>query len=405
MKTYEFKLYRTKKEQHLWKQLDIANEVWNFCITARRWHFKQTGKSLQTFSLQKIITQVKKAPMYQHWNALNSQAIANQADRVWLSYEAFFANLKLPKKERRKISLPGYKKRSKQKSFTLRQVGEALDQQHNRIRIGGKWFKYHKSREVEGNIKTITVKQNKLGEWFIYVVSDHTETAKQTRTGKSVGFDFGLKQFLTGSDGSVFTMPLLFKRTLRELAKAHRNVSRAKRGSRNRKRALKHLNRVHQKVSNARKDFHWKLAKHLVQTYEVICLETLNLKGMRALWGRKVSDLGFYSFVQKLKHQANKHGTTLIFIDRWFPSSKQCFSCKLINNELHLRDREWSCICGSHNDRDHNASLNIYEEGARLFAIGNDSDADGISSATKRKEGTIANIHCCDPVSFEALQE
>lgn len=224
MKTYEFKLYRTKKEQHLWKQLDIANEVWNFCITARRWHFKQTGKSLQTFSLQKIITQVKKAPMYQHWNALNSQAIANQADRVWLSYEAFFANLKLPKKERRKISLPGYKKRSKQKSFTLRQVGEALDQQHNRIRIGGKWFKYHKSREVEGNIKTITVKQNKLGEWFIYVVSDHTETAKQTRTGKSVGFDFGLKQFLTGSDGSVFTMPLLFKRTLRELAKAHRNI-------------------------------------------------------------------------------------------------------------------------------------------------------------------------------------
>jgi putative transposase len=395
VQTYSFKLYRTPKEKYLWRQLEIANEVWNFCITAIEWNYRETKKHLTYVDLGKIITQVKKAPMYAHWKTLNSQAIEDQAKRIHLAWKRFFANLKLPKNERQKVSPPRYKKRSDQKSWTLRQNGIILIQTNNKVRIGGKWFKYHKSREIEGKTLTLTVKRNKLGEWFIFITSDHKDqiAAAKTRTGKSVGFDFGLKQFLTGSDGSVFTMPLYFKRLLRDLTKANRNVSRCKRGSKNRKRALRHLNRMNQRVANARADFHWKLALQLVKTYEVICLETLNLEGMKKLWGRKVSDLGFYGFVQKLKYQAEKHGTTLVFIDPFFPSSKQCSSCKHKKDDLNLRDREWDCSnCSAHHNRDANASRNILEEGMKIFAaqcsgtVGTSTVA-GVSRKPRRKAG------------------
>jgi putative transposase len=380
VQTYAFKLYRTPKEKHLWDRLEVANEAWNFCITACRWYYAETQKHLSRFDLQKLITIVRNSDMHGHWKLLQSKALEDQSKRVWLAYERFFTNLKLSKAERKKVSPPGYKKRSKQKSWTLRANLINLDQTNNQVSIGGRnrngssqrWFKYHKSREVQGNIKTITFKRNNLGEWFIYVVSDHTETveAPKTRTGKSVGFDFGLKQFLTGSNGTVITAPQPMKAALKEVKKAHRAFSHTERGSKNRKRALKHLNRVMERITNIRDDFQWKLAKQLAETYEVICLETLNLKGMKALWGRKVSDLAFYSFVQKLKHEAAKHDSTIVFIDRWFPSSKTCSSCGHKLDNLNLRDREWSCpSCKTHHDRDFNAAVNIHKEGMRLHGL------------------------------------
>jgi putative transposase len=115
---------------------------------------------------------------------------------------------------------------------------------------------------------------------------------------------------------------------------------------------------------NVEARFLWELAYQLCEQYDGIVLETLTLHGMQALWGRKVSDLGFGTFVQRLHYVAQKTGTIVHHIDPWFPSSKRCHVCGSLNLFITLRDRVWACACGTTHKRDHNASINIYWEGA-----------------------------------------
>jgi putative transposase len=184
-------------------------------------------------------------------------------------------------------------------------------------------------------------------------------------TGKSAGFDFGLTTYLTGSDGTEYHAPQPFKHSLKDVAKANRSLSTKRQGSCNRRQARRHLARVHKHVSNQRQAFHWELAHHLCAEYDVIALETLNLQGMKALWGRKVSDLGFATFIETLHHVASKTGTVVRHIDHWFPSTKLCSVCGCINQHITLRDRVWTCPdCGTTHQRDHNAAINISREGA-----------------------------------------
>ena len=136
------------------------------------------------------------------------------------------------------------------------------------------------------------------------------------------------------------------------------------RRSNNQRKALLNLARVHRKIANQRNDYHWKLANQITDKYDVICFETLNMDGMKRLWGKKISDLGFYSFLQKVKYLAKKKGKMVRFIDKWFPSSKMCHKCGCINESLELRDREWACdSCDTYHDRDLNAAINIHAVG------------------------------------------
>jgi len=106
------------------------------------------------------------------------------------------------------------------------------------------------------------------------------------------------------------------------------------------------------------------LAHDLCATYDTIYLEDLELRGMASLWGRKVADLGFGRFVQILHQAAAKHGTHVHHIDRFFPSTKLCHVCGNLNAFITLRDRAWTCACGTTHQRDRNAARNIYREGA-----------------------------------------
>ena len=118
-------------------------------------------------------------------------------------------------------------------------------------------------------------------------------------------------------------------------------------------------------MARVRQAFHWELARELCQHYDTIRLETLNLQGMKALWGRKVSDLGFASFVSILHHTAQKCGTVVQHIDPWFPSTKRCHVCGHIHDSITLRDRAWTCVnCDTMHKRDLNAAININEAGA-----------------------------------------
>ncbi len=259
---------------------------------------------------------------------------------------------------------PRFKPHHKYKSFTLLQAGWKL-LPDNRIKIGKRIYSYFKSRDVCGNLKRCTIKRDAVEDVYICILTDYVEPDyNRVMTGKIAGFDFGLKRFLTGSNGHDIESPEFFKRSINAIKCANRNHSRKQKRSNNRERARLDLARKHRKIERQREDFHWKLAHQLTDEYDEIRLEDLNLQGMKALWGRKVSDLGFADLVKKLVYIAKRKGVKMKFIDKWYPSSKTCSACGVVNETLNLRDRNWQCNdCGITHDRDRNAAINIYRVG------------------------------------------
>ena len=366
IKTYKFKLYKSKKNKHLDDGIDIAAAIWNYCIVIHRKYYRIYGEHLFANKLKKHIAKVKKT-LHPEWQALGSQAIQDVAERVDRSYKAFFNHVK--QKRHGKKSPPHFCKRERYKSFTLKQTGYAFHAD-NKVTIMGREYKYCKSRSMEGEIKTLTVKRNALGEIYLIVVTRQECNDILLRAGKAVGMDFGLKHFLNLDDGSVIDSPQWYNASLNELRTAHRAVSRCQKGSRNRWRAIRNLERVYQRISNHRRDWFYKLANQLVSEYAIICIEDLNLDGMKRLWGRKVSDLAFAEFVSILEWVASNAGTTVVKIDRWVPSSKVCCVCGRLNTNLTLKQRSWTCeCCHTTLDRDTNAAINIKRMGLTQLGI------------------------------------
>ncbi len=360
MKTYKFKLYSNHGNRELHKTIDGHAHVWNHCVAFQRRYYGIYGKYISKFRLINHISKLKRLPKFAHWNQLPSQAIQDVAARLDKGYKAMFEARATGKKWGR----PRFKPRRKYKSFTLLQAGWQL-LPGNKIRIGKCVYHYFKSRAIFGNPKRCTIKRDAIGDIYICILTDYEESNyNRVMTGKIAGFDFGLKRYLTGHNEHDIDSPLFFKRSLNAIKQANRAHSRTKKQSKNRERARLDLARKHRKIERQREDFHWKLAHQLTDAYDEIRLEDLNLKGMKRLWGRKVSDLAFADFVVKLKYIAAKKGVKITFIDKWYPSSKTCSACGTVNESLNLRDTTWQCSdCGTTHDRDRNAAINIYRVG------------------------------------------
>ena len=361
MKTFCFKLYKSEHNVKLHTQINAAALTYNHCIALHNRYYKLFGKFLNQNKLKKHLTKIKKIAKFKYLSKYGSQAVQDVAERINRAFELFFANIK------RKVhcSPPKFKKVKRYKSFTLKQSGWKLDENNRSITINGQRYKYFQSRRVHGKIKTVTIKRDSLGDIYVYLVTDAKIFEVETRTGKSVGFDFGLKKFLTASDGKDVTSPLFFSNSSKLIAKASRELSRKRKGSNNKKRARLNLARVYKKTTNRRHDFHFKSARRLCLEYDTICIEDLSIKGMQRLWGRKISDLGFSDFVKILKYEASKFGTVVIEVDRYFASSRLCHCCGEKNPQMKdLRIRQWKCPkCGAMHDRDRNAAINILQEG------------------------------------------
>ena len=361
MKTYKFKMYSNHGNRELHKTIEGHVHVWNHCVALQRRYYGIYGKYISKFRLINHISKLKRLPKFAHWNQLPSQAVQDVATRIDKGYKAMFQ----ARAKGKAWGRPRFKPRRKYKSFTLLQAGWKL-LSGNKIRIGKPVYHYFKSREVLGNPKRCTIKRDAVGDVYICVLTDHEdEGLNQVMTGKIAGFDFGLKTYLTGSDDNDIESPQFFKRSINAIKRANRNHSRKKKRGRNRERARLNLARKHRRIANQREDFHWKLAHQLTDEYDEIRLEDLNLQGMKALWGHKVSDLGFADFVKKLVYIASKKGVKITFIDKWYPSSKTCSVCGAVNEALNLRDRTWQCpSCDTQLNRDRNAAVNIHRVGA-----------------------------------------
>ena len=230
------------------------------------------GKHLNCAKLQAHIAKLRKHNSF--WQLVGSQAVQDICQRIEKAYQLFF------KHHKKGVKPPGFKKVKKYKSFTLKQAGYKF-LGGNRIKIGDKIYQYWNSREIEGTVKTLTIKRTPLGELFMVVVVDSvSESEIKFETSKIAGFDFGLRTFLTCSEGFSIESPLFLKQSLSAIKSSCKQHSRKLKGSNNREEARLHLVRKHEDVVNRRSDWFWKLAHDLTNKFDVLCFETLNLKGV-----------------------------------------------------------------------------------------------------------------------------
>ena len=350
MITFEYNIYRSKNTVWIDRMLSECCFVWNHALALQKRYYRMYGKFISLNNMQKHFAKRIKR------NLLHSQTVQEILDRLDISYKRFFKRIsKRP---------PKFKRREEFSSFVFKQGGFKLNGNTIRINSINRIFKFSFSRNYEGNVKQVRFKRLKNNRYHLFIVTDkRPDTIGKSRNGAYVGIDFGLKQYLTLSDGKRYDNPLFFKEYIKDIRLANRRLSRAKKGSNNRKRRLFELNQIYYRIKNRRDDFQWKLAHELCRSYDAIFIEDLNIEAMRRLWGRKISDLSHSSFIEKLIYIASKYGVRVHKIDRFYPSSKTC-ECGYIHNDLSLKDRVWECPdCHRVNDRDLLAANNILRRG------------------------------------------
>lgn len=236
------------------------------------------SKFLNVNRLKIHLTKLKRTKRFAYIRSLGSQAVQDIAERIDRAYSVFWSNLK----RGIRTTPPKFKAVRRYKSLTLKQAGCSLDEAKGRIKLGKSWYGYFQSRKTEGKVKTVTVKRDTLGDIYVYLVCDCQVEQAETRTGKSVGLDFGLHTFLTASDGNDIISPDFFTLNVKTIRTKCRKLSHKLKGSHNRERAL-------------------------------------NIKAMARLWGRKIHSLGFSEFVKVLDYEAMKFGTRIVFAPQFCP--------------------------------------------------------------------------------------
>lgn len=241
------------------------------------------------------------------------------------------------------------------------------------------WVKFYKGREITGKIKSATIKREASG-WYISI---HVEIEKAIpkpavpMRETSVGIDLGLRRFVTLSTGEMIENPRYYREAERRLRKAQKSLSRKVKGSNNWYKAKQRVARCHEDVARCRKDFLDQLSTKLVNNYDLICIETLNVEAIKKSLrlGKSVSDAGWGKFIWMLEYKAVEKGKRIYKADRWRPSSKTCNSCGFVHKGLKLSDEVFECPnCGLVIDRDLNAAINLVAVGLTetLTACGGD---------------------------------
>lgn len=371
MISYKYNIYHSKKMKHLDKMLRECCFVWNHALALQRRYYCLFGKYIPANRMQKHFAKRIRRHL------LHSQTVQDILQRLDSAYNRFFK--KLAKRP------PKFKSPEKFNSFVFKQGGFTLNGNVFTINKNKKRFKFSLSRKYEGNVKQIRIIRETCRRYSLIIITDHNPVSsyRKTHNGASVGLDFGLKTYLTASDGNHIVSPLFFKRYQNNIKKYNKRISKSIKGSNNRKRRRFELQQAYRKIENMRNDFQWKLAHELCKRYDFIFLETLNIEGMKRLWGKKISDLSHSSFVDKLEYIATKYDVIIHHIDKWYPSSKTC-TCGYVNKNISLKDRMWACpACGAINDRDLLASQNILRKGiSELESMSNSGSSNtGVSYA------------------------
>jgi putative transposase len=223
------------------------------------------------------------------------------------------------------------------------------------------------------DIKSATLTKNKNGIVYLSILIDKPNKNLIKPVNNVIGLDLGIKDFIVDSNGNTFENIKIKRNNEKKLTKSHKELSRKQKGSKNKEKSRIKLAKLYEKLNNIKENYLHQVTNQLLNENQVIVIEDLNVKGMikNHNLARSIQELSLYRFKQMLTYKAEWYGRDIIEIDRFFPSSKLCSSCQYKNNELSLKDREWTCVnCGQHHNRDYNAAINILNEGKRILKIG-----------------------------------
>jgi putative transposase len=352
-------LYPTPaQERQLFLVLKVCRNWYNMCLSERKWAFKLEGRSVSKSQQEKTAICYRKTFA---WAAqpVFSQTFQSVCDDVDKAYQAFFRRVKTGEKP----GYPRFKGRNHFNSFAFKQfgIGARLDGRRLKLYgIGRVRVRWH--RPLEGVIKTVRI-VHKAGRWYACFACDVPETTPLPQTGRVIGIDVGIASLITTSDGAKVDHPTFYRQSQAKLRILQRKLARAKKGSKNRRKALLRVQRQHEHSANQRKDVLHKLSYELVQQNDVIALEALRVRNMvrNKHLSKSIMDSGWSTFRQFLTYKAESARRVVIAVDPAY-TSKCCSQCGAMFQDFNLSTRWVECPCGLSLERDHNAAINILKK-------------------------------------------
>jgi putative transposase len=342
------------------KHFGCSRFVYNHFLKEKQDHYLNNGKTLNYNNCANNLKGLKRND-YQWLKEVNSQSLQQSLMNLETAYGNFF---------RKKSKFPRFKKKSNHQSF---RVPQHISLKGYRIQIPKfkEGIEINLHRKLEGEIKSATFSRTPSGKYFCSILCEVPKKSKP-KTGKSVGIDLGITDFIVTSDGEKVKNPNFNRNLKSKLAKASKHLSRKTKGSNRYKRQRKKVAKIYEKITNSRKDFQHKLSTRLINEYDMISLESLAVKNMvkNHNLAYSISDASWSSFVSMLEYKAQWYGKEIRKIDRWYPSSKTCSKCDYIIDKLPLSVRKWQCPkCGENHDRDVNAAKNIHRQGLTITDV------------------------------------
>ena len=340
----------------------LCRHIYNWGLARRKEAYETTGKGLTYVQQSAEMTVYKQA---NRWLCdVYADCLQQSLRDLERSYRNFFE---------KRSKFPRFKSRHRTPPKLRFAKDVVLERTRIKIPKLG-WVRVHNTHE-HGALKSVTVKQSASGEWYALCVTEFASLPPKV-IETACGIDLGLNSFAVITDGSVYhdvTPPKFFRKYEAKLAKAQKKLSRCVKGSNRRAKTKLSVAKLHKRTANLRANWLHGLSNRVVNEYDAVMLEDLNVKGMaRSNLGKSLGDAALGEFVRQLEYKADWRGKTVQKIDRWFPSSKLHAACGVVHKELGRGERAWLCACGETIARDENAALNILLEGRRLLS-GSDS--------------------------------
>jgi putative transposase len=356
-KAYKIKIHPTARQRALiTKHFGACRWVYNAFLQYKTDQYKKTKKSASWLEMNKLLTQLKKEPGKGWLNEVSRKALNGALEDLDSAFNNFFRKVAKYPKFKNKYSKQSY--RVDNQAFRLLDYGILVQ------KIGE--LKCEINLPEEYKLLSITISKTTTGKYYASINYEmEIPEPKVDKTKPVIGIDFGLKTFITTSEGQKIEHPQPFLKQLKKLKRQQKKFSRKKnKASKRRAVQRRKIAVLHERIAGKRRNFLHKLSSRLVDENQAIYLEDLALKGMQNRWGCKIGDLGWYEFTRQLTYKGKWYGCLVEKRDRFFPSSKICSVCGWVNNSLTLNDREWKCAnCGVQHDRDVNAAINILNYG------------------------------------------
>ena len=362
-KSFQFRLNPTHHQSTLLNQtLETCRWVYNETLETRKNAWEQEQKSVSLYDTNKFLTSWKKDKP--ELSQVYSQVLQNVQERVDLAFKGFFRRVKLGEKP----GYPRFRGYGWYDSFTFKQYGFTLaDNGLLLSKIGA--LKIIQHRAIEGKIKTLTIRRNRVGNWYA-CFSCEVEPTQLPTSEKGVGVDVGLESFATLSTGEKIENPSFFRQDENELAKVQRKLSKAEKGTPEWAKRRKAVCHIHQRIANRRKDFAHKLSRQWVNAYGIIALERLSGKGMlqNHYLAKSISDAAWNQLSLFTQYKAENAGRECVLVDPR-NTSKKCSRCgTLVEKNLSVRVHDCP-VCGLKIDRDENAAINILALGLESLGV------------------------------------